>query len=328
MKHPPYHLRSNKAIDRFLLLEVIRRLDGFTDLAKCTYYGFGGPYLQDFRLMAERFPDMPLVSIEESAHTLRRQKFHLPSKKVTLLKSDFKSFLTTYSGAEEAIFWVDNVGLKFSHFDDFMQLLTRVRERSIVKITVEADTRKFPFNMATAVLSESFLGELQQAFLESFERKYSKVLPGGMDSSRFRPNTFPELLQDMVQIAAQLALPASTGVTFQVLCTCVYSDGTEMLTVTGVVSRISALGEVRRLFRDWPFANLTWRAPRRIDVPVLTVKERLKLEEHLPCAGRAGQRLLGLLGYNVARDRSESLKKMRQYAAFYGYYPHFVRVVI
>ena len=26
MKHPPYHLRVNKAIDRFLLIEILDRL--------------------------------------------------------------------------------------------------------------------------------------------------------------------------------------------------------------------------------------------------------------------------------------------------------------
>ncbi len=57
MTPPAYHLRTNKAIDRFTFIEAIRRMASPKELSECTYYGFGGPYLEDFRLLHESFPD-------------------------------------------------------------------------------------------------------------------------------------------------------------------------------------------------------------------------------------------------------------------------------
>jgi hypothetical protein len=94
MKHPPYHLRVNKAVDRFMLIEILdtlaRELGSLQDYK---YYGLGGPFLEDFRLMSEHFTDLPLVSVESSEHTHRRQKFHRCAKNITLRKESVQSFL-------------------------------------------------------------------------------------------------------------------------------------------------------------------------------------------------------------------------------------------
>ena len=65
MKQPPYHLRPNKAVDRLALVEAIKRLGRMGDLSEYTYYGLGGPYLEDFRLLYELCPEIKMVSIEE-----------------------------------------------------------------------------------------------------------------------------------------------------------------------------------------------------------------------------------------------------------------------
>jgi len=96
------------------------------------------------------------------------------------------------------------------------------------------------------------------------------------------------LLQQMVQIASQKALPAASGMTFQPVCTFYYTDGTFMFTATGIVCKREEKQNVRQLYRTWPFASLNWSRPKRIDVPTLTTKERLALQQLLPCRRRAG----------------------------------------
>ena len=58
MKHPPYHLRANKAADRLILMETITRVTRAlsASMDDYTYYGFGGPFLEDFKLIRKFFP--------------------------------------------------------------------------------------------------------------------------------------------------------------------------------------------------------------------------------------------------------------------------------
>ena len=63
-----YSMRPNKAADRFALMEAIRRLGGLSNngLREYTYYGLGGSYLEDFRLLYELYPEIGMVSIEDN----------------------------------------------------------------------------------------------------------------------------------------------------------------------------------------------------------------------------------------------------------------------
>ena len=49
MRHPPYHLRTNKAVDRLLLVELLRVLEA--NGGPFSYYSLGGPFLEDLRVM-------------------------------------------------------------------------------------------------------------------------------------------------------------------------------------------------------------------------------------------------------------------------------------
>ncbi|MGH7814651.1 MAG: O-methyltransferase [Candidatus Binataceae bacterium] len=62
MKAPAYHLRPNKAVDRLIFMEAIQHLEGVHPLDSYTYYGFGGPFLEDCRLIYERHPKIKIVS--------------------------------------------------------------------------------------------------------------------------------------------------------------------------------------------------------------------------------------------------------------------------
>ena len=93
MKQPPYHLKVNKAIDRFLLVEILNRLKGpCNNLSGYTYYGFGGPFLEDCRLIHDRCPEIKIVSIERDEDIFKRQKFHSFSANLDLIYKDFDSF--------------------------------------------------------------------------------------------------------------------------------------------------------------------------------------------------------------------------------------------
>ena len=321
MTHPPYHLRVNKAIDRLLLVDILDILKrNRVDLSNYTYYGFGGPFLEDCKLIHDRCPEIQIVSIEKNQQIFKRQEFHCFSKKLNLIPKDFATFLAHFSSSGREIFWLDYTNLKFGNFDEFMSILAEVSENSVVKITVRAEP-----------LSKR--GLLQQERGERFERfqeEFGKIIPESIQIQQKdieKTEDFIKLLQKMLEIAAQQALRESGNV-FQPLNSSYYSDQTEMLSVTGIVCNKNKVSEIRQWFKDWAFINLTWKDVRRIDVPILSTKERLHLEKYLPTTTKTGRFLSRSLGYRIDDSQKKHIEKLKQYEEYYQYYPYFARVLI
>ncbi|MGH9556799.1 MAG: O-methyltransferase [Terriglobales bacterium] len=318
MRHPPYPLRTNKAVDRFMLIEAIRQLGKPTELAQYTYYGLGGPYLEDFRSLHESFPELKMVSFERNAETIKQQRFHQPCGPIQIRHVDVTSFIARYdSKNKKSIFWLDYDKLVYSQFDDFMTLLGKVAPDSIVKITLRAEPSDYLGNDAKDREKKD----------DEFRRKFSAVLPRSDVTPPPELEKFAGLLQEMAQVAAQKALPSGTGFAYQPISSFCYKDGAGIFTLTGIVSERSRLRSVRSRFSSLKVANLDWAEPKLIDVPFLSTKERLHLQKHLPCVGDAGRKLLRVLGYRIDNDRPSAVAKMKQYADFYRYYPHFVRAI-
>ena len=317
MKHPPYHLRVNKTIDRFLLVEILNMLKEYCTISDYTYYGFGGPFLEDCRLIHSRCPEIKIVSIEKNLQTYERQKFHRFSKNLDLRHEDFASFLAHFSSNGGEIFWLDYTDLKFAHFDEFMSILGKVSENSIVKMTIRAES-----------LPNTLPSEDRDKEWENFQRKYDQLLPPSRQQTDIeRPLPFVILLQQMLQIASQKALLTSGESTFQLLNSSYYDDQTQMLSITGIVCNKNRVSEVRRWFKNWKFINLKWEVPRKIDIPVLSMKERLHLEKYMPTTKRTGLSLSRALGYKIDKGKKH-IEQLQQYEEFYRYHPYFARISI
>lgn len=307
MKHPPYHLRVNKAIDRFLLIDILDILKRHCDISDYIYYGFGGPYLQDCRLIHDWCPEIQIVSIENDEQTVKRQEFHRFTKNLEILKEEFADFLLDFSSSGREIIWLDYIDREYSRFNEFKDILGKVSENSIVKITIRA--------------------ERDEQSLKNFMEQYPKMLPPLTPEDDINEaSKLVKLLQDMLQIAAQRALPASGESVFQLLNSSYYKDSSQMLSVTGIVCSKKKRSEIKDWFEDWKFANLKWECPHEIDVPILSIKERLHLEKHLPTGDPTGCVLSKVLDYRI--DGKEKHETLKQYEKFYQYYPYFARVSI
>ena len=267
--------------------------------------------------MYEYFPEMRFISIEADADTIKRQKFHKPCKKVVLTHTDMKSFINQYEPRDKkSIFWLDYTGLELSHFEEFKSLLEKIATGSMIKITVSADVRDY------AKGNE----QEKQKFADEFRAKFRKLLPNPVAPIPWKKDEFAYLVQHMLKIAAEQSLPAaSSPVVFQPVSSFYYSDGTCMLTLTGIVWNRDDVKSIFTAYRHWEFVNTTWSMPCLIEIPVLTNKERLKLQPLLPCAHQKGQTLLTKLGYLVDNNNSNSSIALEQYALFHRYSPYFMQ---
>ena len=322
MKHPAYHLRPNKTADRFALLEAIKRLEKLHDggLRDYTYYGLGGPYLEDFRLLYEVCPEIGMVSIENEPETYKRQEFHLPCKTLQLKQGDITSFIAQYSPNDlRSIFWLDYTGLKYQCFQDFRALLGKITEDSMVKVTLRSEPRDF-------WIQEN--GRRNRKKVDDFYNEFAGVLPNPSNPPPRKRQDFATLLQKMLRVAATKAFPpTATDFTFLPVSSFYYKDGTGMFTLTGVVCQNRKKCEVERVFGDWEFANLTWKQPKLIDVPTLSTKERLHLQHLLPSSDATGKALRETLGYLIEDNIPKTEVALKQYAKFHRYSPYLLRGV-
>jgi hypothetical protein len=320
MSGPPYHLRINKAADRFALIEAIRRLPKLNGwLEEYTYYGLGGSYLEDMRILYEYCPELKLVSIEENKNVYQRQMFHKPCVTLDLTNINTSSFITDYdSNDDKSIFWLDYTKLEFNQFEEFKTILTKVADNSMVKITLRADPRDYRSNPATIEPEE----------IERFRTEFSSVIPSSLVIPPRKQSDFALLVQQMLRIASQQAfhLQASHN-TFMPISSFYYSDGSWMYTLTGLVCSSDKQQYVINAYKDWEFANLNWGMPKLINIPDLSTKERLRLQELLPCKNNTGEVLRTHLGYLIDDDVKITEKSLEQYAAFHRYFPYFLRGV-
>lgn len=313
MAGPLYHLRPNKAVDRFLLIEALRRLATNDELGNYTYYGLGGPYLEDFRVFHELCPELHLVSIERELAIVKRARFHRPCRHTRVVHDDFRSFLAQKTFAEPSVIWLDGTDLTFAQIQDFKTVLEKVENDSLVKITLAAGPSKYSNDAETKA---------------AFREEFGTVWPAGYDLLPGTGEALSELLMKILRIAAEQALPSATGRTFQPLSAFRYSDGrhSSMLTLTGVVCAASQAAKIRSRFSDWKFSNLWWRKnPIKIDVPTLSARERFHLQRHLPCPKNTARKLSRALGHDIEKTRTKTIAQLKQYATFYNYFPLFVR---
>jgi hypothetical protein len=314
VSQPAYHMRPNKAADRLTLIDAIRLVVKPGELSDYTYYSLGGPTLEDFRLIYEFYPEIRMVCVEQNQEIYKRQRFHLPCRfhRLKLEHTSLKSFLAQYEAKDQkSIFWLDYTNLEIGHFDDFMGLLGKVGANSIVKITLSCDPRDYR----------------KPEQIEDFRKRFENFLPNASDPPPSQMDKLALLMQEMVQIASQNALPSAMPLMFLPLSSFYYSDGAGIFTLTGVVCQRDEEKVLRKAFKNWHFANLNWKEPRQINVPSLSTKERLHLQRYLPCSRNAGRTLRRALGYMTDENLKETENRLQQYADFHRYSPYFIKAI-
>jgi hypothetical protein len=332
-RHPAYHLRPNKAIDRLLFLQVMEALDDFAGLDDHTYIGFAGPFLEDARMVAQRFPKLRQISVELDKETHKRQKFHQCSRLLELKNLSFEEFLATSFPTDRTIVWADYTDMDRRVLLEVSDLARKSVPLSLLRVTFPAETPVY--EVLDLLRRPRDLPKAKPRQFKEFAKNFAdrmRVPDVVYDPSLFVwPNftevSYPTLLARMLEsvIQGSCVLPKQ----FVPLHAAKYSDGTIMLSLTGVFCDMSSCDLVRKHFRKNRFMKSQPIAVDAIDIPVLTTKERLHLESLLPTAKFDGKRCRKRMGYLIEGDDSEELSdyKLGQYELYHRLYPYFGRLV-
>jgi hypothetical protein len=319
----PYHLRQNKAIDRNLFTDLLSRIGRYKNISDYTYYGFGGPYMEDFKHLhgALRLQDM--VSIEREREVVKRQRFNQPLACVRILEGASGDFIARFDPETPSVVWLDytepkDIGIQLV---ELQQLVSKLNPYDVVKITL---------NAAASALGEPKEADkdLKEYRLEVARERIGGFLPAHAGNDDVTGKNYPGLLLQAIHLAEHKGMEGRRAWMLQPLSAFTYADGQPMVTATAIVlpkSDIDAFFSHTRL-KHWPYVSVDWSAPRSISVPDLSLRERLKVEAMLPSA--SSKDILDALGYRIAATPAESEELMENFVRYYRMYPLYSRVIV
>ena len=99
-----------------------------------------------------------------------------------------------------------------------------------------------------------------------------------------------------------------------------------MISITGMIVKRSRLSKVRQLFRDYKNQGDQLGEPTEINISILSIKERMKLDPHLPIRKNVGRRQHNVLGYQIDSSDNLTEKQLSFYNLFHKHYPFFSKV--
>lgn len=319
-----YQLRPNKAVDRNLFIDLLNKLNRIVNISDYTYFGFGGPFLEDFKLMHAHLRVNRMVSIEEDEFVHQRQKFNSPLNCIDFARTTSNDFILNNDFNDPSIFWLDYVtpGELGNQLNEIQFLLSKLKNDDIFKVTV---------NCNPATLGDAEPGEsIHETRLRKLEARIGDYLPATTTANDMVRSRYSSVLLHAISIAVQKGMSGKPHSYFQVLSAFTYQDGGHpMLTVTGIIlenseERIESFFNTTRV-RNWPVGVFDWNTPKIINVPELSVKERIYIDNLLPESNV--DNIIGKLEY-IDPENQEMKGLIENYINYYRMYPLFSRVVI
>lgn len=322
----PYHLRQNKAIDRYAFIDLLLKINKIHDISEYTYIGFGGHSLEDFKYIHTQFGVCNMVSIEENEYVFKRQKFNRPISCIVCNQQSSNDFANSFRRKDKTIIWLDYTRPDelLKQVSEFQSILQTLEPFDIIKITLNA-------NPAALLPSDKSLSssELQTKRLDKLRTRIGDVFPeSDIASGLMTHRDYPMALCLILKFAANLALEGQPDIYFQPLTAFAYADGQQMLTITGVLLEENVRTNFLKQtgIEEWELSNTSWEIPKRIDVPDFTIKERLYIDSLLP--GAKAEDIQNKLEFLFDNSEKKSLDMLSTYILFYRRSPLFSRILI
>jgi hypothetical protein len=138
----PYHLRTNKAVERQIFFELLAKLKLETPIRDYQYVSLGGPMLEDHNIMHSQLGLEDLVSIEKNSSTYSRQLFNLPFNCITCLNQTISEYIDSFESEKNNIIWLDYTAPSWGdQLNEIYSIATKLKPFDILKVTFNASPR-------------------------------------------------------------------------------------------------------------------------------------------------------------------------------------------
>ncbi len=319
MSQPFYHLRPNKYVDRLLFINALERLNSIINLENHQYVGFGSYVFDDFKLMHERLNISSMISLESDENIFRRAQYNLPYNCIDIIKQTSTDFISDGRLAESnSIIWLDYTAPQeiAQQFNDIAALTNIVNVHDIIRVT---------FNATASSLGkpEHDQSKLLEYRMDVLKERIGDYIPVDVSVSELETKKYPFLLLKCLRkMINGLFVPSKFDMRFMCpLFSTIYKDGQTMLTFTGIIlDNAQERKRICALFENIPYINLKWDDPSRIDMPELTAREILGINQMMPNE-KAFNNIKEHFDFIFSSNDFES--ELKSYMSFYKYYPNF-----
>ena len=321
----PYHLRPNKAVERGLFIQSLRKINKYMNISDHRYIGFGGPFLEDFKVLHHELKISDMVCIEVEENVRLRQKFNKPLSCIDFFDRACSAteFINEYNFDKTSIVWLDFVSFNDlnQQLSDVSRLLSNLDHGDIFKVTLNSN----PANLGNAD-NDANLHEFR---LEKFrELVTSEYEPHGLTEESMYSKKFSSTLLKALSRAVSKGMASTPNLEVVPLSAFVYEDGQKMLTAMGVILDKSEKEEFLEKTRidTWPYYSGSWGEPKNITLPALSARERLQVEQMLPDGSY--EEIRNKLGYYIGSDEKSAKEQLENFMSYYRSFPWFGKVAL
>ena len=339
----PYQLRPNKFVERQTFLDIIDFVRVWNGPEHYVYASMGGRFLEDQRVVEERFGIERLISFEMDEQTHKRQVFNRPNALIECRHQSSGEFIDGFDQlkatcpAMKFIVWLDyaEANARQAQLQEYERLAALMTPGDVLKVTLNANHQSKVERNKFGMDQEAFV----QAVIEEFNEQLDGYIPGGsVTKDHVSKSGIAQLIAGCVETASLRALQHS-DVHASLLGLVRYQDGQhQMLTATILVAddglKISASQDER--FQKWALRPASWQDIKLVDVPDLSLREQQYVNATLPLLHGAGNPQAAggggpakpedILPFQLDRKTARSDKMIQNYVAHFRYYPTFGQV--
>jgi hypothetical protein len=330
----PYQLRPHKAIDRNLMISILKKLDRYSgiDLEQYRYVGFGGAFLDDFKLMHLEFGIHHMDCIEGDKHAYSRQQFNNPYRFLNLYLTSSTDYIsgTNFKYDKSQFFWLDYAepGSIKQQLLDIELLAEKLIAFDILKVTFNAKASSFASSHAINEKDPQLNSKIVELLKK--DQTYELFLPDHVTEKNISDD-FSMVIRAMAVRAINRGLTRSINtLSFNHIASFSYQDGQRMTTMIGIICEKETFKSVLKEsgLNKWEFFQpeiiTEFIGAHRIEVPAMTVMERVKIDKHIPI--KSAESLSKELKFAYGQNDGENLKLLEGYCKYYKYLPYYSKV--
>ncbi|EGR2460870.1 hypothetical protein QTU67_001435 [Vibrio cholerae] len=321
----PYHLRPNKAVERGLFIQSLRKINKWVNISDYCYIGFGGPFLEDFKVLHHELKISDMVCIEIDENVRLRQQFNKPLSCIDFLDGACSAtdFINEYQFDKASIVWLDFVSFNdLNHqLSDVSRLLSNLCHGDIFKVTLNANSANLGNVDNETKQHEYRLEKFKELVTPEYE-------PHGLTEESMYSKVFPSTLLKALNRAVSKGMASTSLLEAVPLSAFVYEDGQKMLTATGIVLDKSKKEEFfeESHIRTWPYYSGGWEKPKNITLPALSARERLQVEQMLPDGSY--EEIRDSLGFYIGSNERSAKEQLENFMSYYRSFPWFGKFVL
>lgn len=266
-----YDLRPGKQVERRMIMDALGRLmNGGIPIRDYQYTGLGSIYFVDFILLYKLLGLRWFLNVEYDTAITNRVAFNKPFEPIEIRMAPISDVIPDLDPNRRHLIWLDyDDRLTNDILLDVSAAANHLSAKSIMLVTVDVES---PREAGTPDARAEYVQEQAGAFL-----------PFDFDVDWCTRSRYPATNLAIIANAIATGL-AVRSAKFLPLFRFVYADGHEMVTLGGMIG--DTVVEQRIDACDWSEAWYLRRAddadPYRIQVPRLTRRERLLLDQNMP----------------------------------------------